>query len=151
MKTSTSARSRSWSGPSPRTRARTRTARARSGRRWAPDERDLRTGLAHRPLSGRPLARPLGTGGGRDPRLRRQELVADPRRRRSALLPPVIALGEPLGLRALLVLGGNREGARRLHRPLRHSAAAQLAHPARRRVEQRSPASSYLSASAPSS
>ena len=43
--------------------------------------------LAHRPLPGGPLARPLGAGGGADARLRRQELVADPRDRRPALLP----------------------------------------------------------------
>ncbi len=61
-------------------RGKTWTARARSGRRWEPDERDLRTGLAHRPLPGRSLARHLGAGGGADARLRRQELVADPRR-----------------------------------------------------------------------
>ena len=76
----------------------------------------------------------LGTGGGADARLRRQELVADPLHRRSPVLPPVLGLGEPRRLRALLVLGGDRDGPRRGHRPLRPAAAAHLAHPAGRRV-----------------
>ena len=72
--------------------------------------RSLRTGLAHRPLPGGPLARPVGARRGADAGFRRQELVADPLDRRSALLPADIGLGEPGRLRALLVLGGDRGG-----------------------------------------
>ena len=114
--------------------------RAEVGSRRGSDGRGLHTRLAHRPLPGRPLARPLGTGGGADARLRRQELVADPLDRRPARLPADLGLGEPRRLRALLVLGGDRGGPRQRHRPLRPAAAARLAHAARRRVaDRRSP------------
>ena len=72
------------------------------------DGRGLHARLAHRAVPRRPLARSLGTGGGADARLRRQQLVAHPLDRRPARLPADIGLGEPLGLRALLVLGGDR-------------------------------------------
>ena len=62
--------------------------------------------------------------------------------RRPARLPADLDLGEPLRLRTLLVLGGDRGRAGRDHRLLRHAAAAHLAHPARRRVGQ--PASAAL-------
>ena len=70
----------------------TRTGPARSGPRsghettasatakGASDGGGLQARLAHRPAASGPLARPLGAGGGEDARLRRQELVADPRR-----------------------------------------------------------------------
>ncbi len=104
---------------------------------WPTERRSdggLHARLAHLPLPGGPFPRSLGTVGGEGSGLRRQELVADPLDRRPARLPPDDGLGEPRGLRALLVLGGDRARARSDHRSLRHSAAADLAHPRRCRV-----------------
>src|SRR5215207_5686993 len=76
----------------------------------------------------------MGTGGGADARLWRLELVADPLDRRPPSLSADLDLGEPRGLRALVVLGRDRAGAGGGHRPPRHPDTARLAHTGRRRV-----------------